>query len=284
MLGGVDLPVRPASRDDESAGEQAIGVVGLHGEMRLGEATRLSFARNFRSWRYVNGLRANRARHACHRGYRKPDRLAAHGGYYAVKPFAAWRCLSLERRDEMMTYVDAVILDLTEWACRRFQMATGRTNVWLAVQLTNVSIILYFVWAAMSFWDEDATLRLDVGLFCAALLFILTRTILRDPIEFHERFAYARVAKGYRNPRRLRDAVLRTSFLTLTVVLGYPVVFVYLTLHLRIVFLTYSLVLLTTVVLYLLACDPLPPCPGRVWQWLQNGWARVEWRSKGATE
>lgn len=183
-----------------------------------------------------------------------------------------------------MTYVDAVILDLTEWACRRFQMATGRTNVWLAVQLTNVSIILYFVWAAMSFWDEDATLRLVVGLFCAALLYVLTQTILRDPIELHERFAYVRVAKGYRNPRRLGDGVLRTSFLTLSIVLGYPVVFVYLNLHLRIVFLTYSLVLLTTVVLYLLACDPLPPCPGRVWEWFRNRSARVEWQRKGATE
>jgi hypothetical protein len=34
--------------------------------------------------------------------------------------------------------------------------------------------------------------------------------------------------------------------------------------------LSYSLIVLTTVVLYLLACDPLPPCPGRVWEWLRG--------------
>jgi hypothetical protein len=37
-------------------------------------------------------------------------------------------------------------VDVTEWLCRRFQLLTGRTNVWLAFQL-NLSVILYFVWA-----------------------------------------------------------------------------------------------------------------------------------------
>ena len=44
-----------------------------------------------------------------------------------------------------MTYIDTAILNAIEWACRRFQVLTGRTNVWLAVQLTNLSIIEYFV-------------------------------------------------------------------------------------------------------------------------------------------
>ena len=48
-----------------------------------------------------------------------------------------------------MTYIDSAILNLTERCCRRFQVLTGRTNVWLAVQLTNLSIIVYFVWAGM---------------------------------------------------------------------------------------------------------------------------------------
>ena len=38
-----------------------------------------------------------------------------------------------------MTYIDAAILALTEWCCRRFQLLTGRTNIWLALQLTNTS-------------------------------------------------------------------------------------------------------------------------------------------------
>ena len=32
----------------------------------------------------------------------------------------------------------------------------------------------------------------------------------------------------------------------------------------------YSLVVLTTIVLYLLACDPLPPCPGTLREWLRT--------------
>ena len=48
-----------------------------------------------------------------------------------------------------MAYIDSSILNVTEWFCRRFQLLTGRTNVWLAFQLTNLSIIVYFVWAGM---------------------------------------------------------------------------------------------------------------------------------------
>jgi len=59
-----------------------------------------------------------------------------------------------------MTYIDSAILDLTEWFCHRFQMLTGRTNVWLALQLTNLSIIVYFIWAGVYFWSSDAVVRL----------------------------------------------------------------------------------------------------------------------------
>ena len=43
--------------------------------------------------------------------------------------------------------------------------------------------------------------------------------------------------------------------------------FVYVNLRIHLVLLTYVLILLTTIVLYLLACDPLPPCVGRVREW-----------------
>src|SRR5438045_3722713 len=77
-----------------------------------------------------------------------------------------------------MTHVDAVILNATEWCCRRLQLLTGRTNVWLAAQLTNVSIIVYFVWAGMYFWNADLALRVWVGVFCCGLLYALSQTIL----------------------------------------------------------------------------------------------------------
>jgi hypothetical protein len=168
-----------------------------------------------------------------------------------------------------VTYVDAAILDVTEWLCRRFQMLTGKTNVWLAVQLTNVSIILYFVWAAAYFWNSDITTRIFVALFCSGVLYALTLTVFKVPIEEYENNAYRRVAKGYRNPRRIRDAMLRWAFLTLSVLLWYPVFLVYVQLHLNGLLLGYLLILLTTALLYLLACDPLPPCAGKVRDWLR---------------
>ena len=169
-----------------------------------------------------------------------------------------------------MTYIDSLILNLTERSCRKFQLLTGRTNVWLAVQLTNLSIIVYFVWAGLYSWSRDLWPRLLVGLFCSGLLYVLTQTIFKVPIEAYENAAYRRVAKGLRNPRRVRDALLRISFLTLSLVLCYPILFVFVTLRVHGVLLTYALILLTTVVLYLLACDPLPPCAGKLREWLRG--------------
>jgi hypothetical protein len=169
-----------------------------------------------------------------------------------------------------MTYIDSLALQLTEWSCRKFQVVTGRTNVWLAVQLTNLSIIVYFVWAGLYSWTGGVAARIGFGLFCGVLLYVLTQTIFRVPIEAYETDAYRRVAKGFRNPRRVRDALLRISFLTLSFVLWYPVVFVYVNLRLHVVVLGYSLIVLTTLVLYLLACDPLPPCAGKLRQWLRG--------------
>jgi hypothetical protein len=162
-----------------------------------------------------------------------------------------------------MLFIDSVILNMIEAACRRFQRLTGRTNVWLAVQLTNLSIIVYFVWAGVVFWS-DASMRILVGIFCAGLLYVLMQTVFREPIEAYESSAYQRVANGMRNPRRVRDAMLRISFLTLALVLWYPAVLVYVNLHMQVFFLTYTLIALTTAVLYLLACDPLPPSPAKL--------------------
>jgi uncharacterized membrane protein len=161
-----------------------------------------------------------------------------------------------------MTHVDTAILNVTEWACRRFQMLTGRTNVWLAAQLTNLSIVVYFVWAGIYFWSvDDLTLQIFVAAFCSAVWYALMQTVFKVPIEVSESNALRRVANGLRNPRRVRDVPLRVSFVTLSVVLWPLVAFVYLMLRNRIVLLGYSLIALTTLVLYVLACDPLPPAP-----------------------
>src|ERR671919_2972945 len=127
-----------------------------------------------------------------------------------------------------MIWLDSAVLDFTEWCCRRFQMLTGRTNVWLAFQLTNLSIIVYFVWAGLYFLRSEGALRIVLVLFCGGLLYVLSQTIFKVPIEAHESSAYRRVAKGFRNPRRVQDAPLRIPFLTLSIVLLYPILLIYL--------------------------------------------------------
>src|SRR5438445_871173 len=146
-----------------------------------------------------------------------------------------------------MNRIDVFILDVTEWACRKFQLLTGRTNVWLALQLTNLSIIVYFVWAGVVYsWSSDAASRIAFGLFCSGLLYVLSQTIFKEPIEAYENSAYQRVAKGFRNPRRVRDALLRIPFLTLAVMLFYPMLYMYFNLRVYIALLSYSLIVLTT--------------------------------------
>lgn len=169
-----------------------------------------------------------------------------------------------------MTYVDAAILNAVERSCQWFQTLTGRTNVWIAAQLTNISIIVYFVWLGLYAWNVDLPQRVLVKVFAVLLVYALMQTILKVPIETHEAQAYRRVAKGYRNPRRVRDAPLRIAFLTLAVVLCYPTIVVHLLLRSHLVTLMYSLIVLTAAVLYLLACDPLPPAPGRLTEWLRG--------------
>lgn len=169
-----------------------------------------------------------------------------------------------------MSYVDTAILDLTEALCRRFQWLTGRTNVWLAVQLTNLSIIVYFVYAGSYIWRSDLPVAIGLAVFCAGLLYVLSQTVLKVPVEASEQSAYQRVARGLRNPRRVRDAMLRIVFLTLAVLLPGPLWLAYVTLGLSAPLLGYSLIVLTTVLLYVLACDPLPPCTGTVLEWLRG--------------
>jgi hypothetical protein len=178
-----------------------------------------------------------------------------------------------------MFYVDEALLNLIEGACRQFQLLTGRTNVWLAFQLTNLSIVVYFVLAAVYFLSSPVAARIALVLFCGGLLYLLAQTIFKVTVEAHESSAYRRVASGFRNPRRLRDAPLRIAFLTLSVLLLFPVLLVHRfidqsSLHTSNLIsasplLSYSLIALTTAVLYLLACDPLPPCAGRIKEWIR---------------
>jgi hypothetical protein len=49
-----------------------------------------------------------------------------------------------------------------------------------------------------------------------------------------------------------------------------PIALIQYSLDLPLVLLAYSLVVLTTILLYVLACDPLPPCAGTVTDWVRR--------------
>src|SRR4029434_1420344 len=112
-----------------------------------------------------------------------------------------------------MTFIDSVVLNLIERSCRGFQRLTGRTNVWLALQLTNLSIIIYFIAAVVYFLISDLAPRIFIGGFCSTVLYAVTQTLFKVPIETYEANAFKRVADGLKNPRRVRDLLLRISFL-----------------------------------------------------------------------
>lgn len=184
-----------------------------------------------------------------------------------------------------MTFVDGALLYLVEGLCHRIQRLTGRTNVWLAFQFTNLSIVIYFVWAVQWFLRGPRLIRPGLAIFFVLLVYGLTQSVFRTPIEAIEASAYNRVARGLRNPRRVRDLMLRVLFLALTMFLAGPFLIAFVTLRIQIVLLGYSLIVLTTVVLYLLACDPLPPCESRIREWFQwrvRELAPVPRRAQGA--
>ena len=159
--------------------------------------------------------------------------------------------------------IDSALLDVTERICHRVQLLTGRTNVWIAFQLTNLSVIVYFVWIALYFPNLPVYWRLPVALSCGGILLALSQSVFRVSVDASEANAYRRVAKGLRNPRRVRDAPLRLAFLTLSIVLVFPMSLVFISVRSPVAVLGYLLVALTAAMLYLLACDPLPPCQGR---------------------
>ena len=160
--------------------------------------------------------------------------------------------------------VDSALLDLTERICHKIQTLTGRTNVWIAFQLTNLSVIVYFVWVVLYLPTLPPSWRIPVALSAGGILIALSQSVFKVSVDASVSNAYRRVAKGLRNPRRVRDAPLRLAFLTLSIVLLFPLSFLFVMVRSPVALLGYLLVGLTTVVLYLLACDPLPPCRGRL--------------------
>ena len=123
---------------------------------------------------------------------------------------------------------------------------------------------MYFVWVALYFPNLPPYWRIPAALSCGGVLLALSQSVFKVSVDASESTAYRRVAKGLRNPRRVRDAPLRLAFLTLSIALVFPLMIILVTVRSPVALVGYLLVGLTAVVLYLLACDPLPPCRGRL--------------------
>ncbi len=124
-----------------------------------------------------------------------------------------------------MTRVDSAVLNLAEGLCQRFQLLTGRTNVWLALQLTNLSIIVYFVWAGLQFLSSDAGNASRHRGVLRRIVVCADADRLQSSRSKPTRTAPtggSLVASGI--PERVRDLLLRILFLTLTFALLWPIV------------------------------------------------------------
>ena len=99
-------------------------------------------------------------------------------------------------------------------------------------------------------------------LFCSGVPIVLMRTFFQGcPSRRPRTKAYRRVAKGMRNPRRVRDAQLRISFLTLTVLLGGPPGRLCLRRRTEAGADGYLLTVLTTIVLHVRSATRFPAVP-----------------------
>ena len=82
--------------------------------------------------------------------------------------------------------IDSALLDLTERICHKIQMLTGRTNVRIAFQLTNLSVIMYFVWVALYFPNLPPYWRIPAALFFSSVLFALSQSVFKVSIDASE--------------------------------------------------------------------------------------------------
>ena len=168
-----------------------------------------------------------------------------------------------------MYWLDTAILDSTERLCHRFQLATGKTKVWVAVQLTNLSIVMYFVWAGRAppppprrGWPSRCLRRVP-GRAESDSLESAAGNLREQRVPSRGQGAEEPETAARRAPAHLVPHAVG-------VVLSYPILPLYSLSHAAVLLRLSPWIVLTTVVLYVLPCDPLPPCVGKVREWLRG--------------
>jgi hypothetical protein len=171
----------------------------------------------------------------------------------------------------LLVTVDWFLIRAIEKTAQTFQKLTGKTHYWVVRQLAVILILIYS-WAAVSPlfapkvpFFERVLATLFVGLM---VWFFFIRWLLHvaNRMEEVERAAFLRVSQGIANPVKIMPIfIIGRLLITSLVALDVYLTIISSALSSR----DFASPILLLIV-YLAACDPLPPAPSKVRQWLQK--------------
>lgn len=170
--------------------------------------------------------------------------------------------------------IDGFLLGNFEKGCQWVQKQTGLTNFYWGAMCLFLMAMLFLVVDFSVFPEEIVShesylFRLSQTSKAFLLILAILCFILALDYKSDEEMAYSRLSEGLANPKKvcsrsriiriLEPAILLTWFLFINRGIYDNM--------LGVLFALYS---------YLRACDPLPPCRGKIGQWLDRNFDRQE--------
>jgi hypothetical protein len=162
--------------------------------------------------------------------------------------------------------LDRLLLETTERSAHRFQRWTGKNNFWWMRQLLVIQALCLLAVAVEPLylstlpWASRITLSLLL-LVMVMFLGVTGRLNLASQLDHMEGEAYKRLQQGLANPEKIHPAYFVFRLVTLFVFM--PIVLLMgVSYHINII-----VGLATVALAYLSACDPLPPCAGKIKEW-----------------
>ena len=164
--------------------------------------------------------------------------------------------------------MDAWLLRKMEWLAQKFQVLTGKTCMWLAINSLSLSIAVTVGRNTFRVFSGNPVLAY-LGMFMLGLVCVTVLILMKWPgLEQLEAMANSRLENGWANPLKINPFMMaaRSSAVILTLMIlfdgtgilpsrnsPFPSIF--------------SAVLAVSA-LYWMSCDPLPPCGRKVKEWL----------------
>jgi hypothetical protein len=182
---------------------------------------------------------------------------------------------------------DAWQIDSIEKYCHRFQRLTGKTNYFFLKLICGLFSFLSFAVICSIYLFPEGSLanitkdnRLFLPLTVLILLYVLTLTVWGA--NHMEKNAFARIAKKQANPAKSASSVyflirwLIWAHALVPVIALFPAIFMhfedvsglfFVGIYLTVNTLMCGLFLLGII---LFSCDPLPPCDGKIKEWVMG--------------